>query len=452
MKLAVFDIDGTLTGTDSVDGECFVRALEEAHAIRGVNTNWAEYPHTTDSGIVLHIFRERFGRDPDAGELIKLQNHFVELLREQRSQDATLFAEVPGAAAALQKLRQDALWGVALATGCWRASALLKLEAAGIEHDHLPAAFAEEGVSREEILRAAISKAHSRYGCARFEKVVSVGDGVWDVRAASRLELSFLGVGSGEREALLRRAGASHVIADFTDFARLTQALNGAEVPVQATDSQVNDESAVALQSSYDRVAVEYAARIYDELKDKPLDRQLLDQFAERVRDFGTTCDVGCGPGQVAAYLHACGVRVFGIDLSTGMVEQARRLNPGIRFDVGDMLSLDLADDSLAGVAAFYSIIHVPRAEVVRALRELRRVLGPGGLLLLAFHVGAETIHLEEWWGERVSVDFRFFQPDEMTAHLKSAGFEVEEVIEREAYKDVEHQSRRAYIFARKPA
>jgi hypothetical protein len=80
----------------------------------------------------------------------------------------------------------------------------------------------------------------------------------------------------------------------------------------------------------------------------------------------------------------------------------------------------------------------------------MKRVLRPGGLLLLAFHVGDETVHLDEWWGQAVSVDFHFFRPQEMADSLRAAGFEVEEVVEREPYPDVEHQSRRAYIFARK--
>jgi SAM-dependent methyltransferase len=202
---------------------------------------------------------------------------------------------------------------------------------------------------------------------------------------------------------------------------------------------------------SYDLVADEYVARIYDELRHKPLDCQLLDRFADSVREVGLVCDMGCGPGQVARYLHERGVQVCGIDLSPEMVVRARRLNPGIDFEQGDMLALDVEDEAWAGIAAFYSIIHIPRDDVVRALRELRRVLHSRGLLLLTFHIGDEIKHLEEWWGCKVSVDFVFFRTDEMAGYLKSAGFEVEEIIERDPYPEVEHQSRRAYIFARKP-
>ena len=94
------------------------------------------------------------------------------------------------------------------------------------------------------------------------------------------------------------------------------------------------------LQTSYDRVAEEYVKRIFDELEHKPLDRQLLDRLAERVRGLGPVCDLGCGPGHVARYLRDREVDVFGIDLSPGMVRQARRLSPEIEFTQGNMLAL----------------------------------------------------------------------------------------------------------------
>jgi len=205
------------------------------------------------------------------------------------------------------------------------------------------------------------------------------------------------------------------------------------------------------VQDSYDRVAAEYARRIFGELEHKLLDRQLLDRFATRVQGLGPVCDLGCGPGHVARYLHERGVHVTGLDLSAEMVEQARRLNPSIEFRQGNILSLDYDDGAWGGIVAFYSIIHVPRAKIAVALAEMKRVLRRGGLLLLAFHVGDETVHLDEWWGQQVSVDFLFFRPNEISDSLRAVGFEIEEIVEREPYPDVEHQSRRAYIFATKP-
>jgi ubiquinone/menaquinone biosynthesis C-methylase UbiE len=154
----------------------------------------------------------------------------------------------------------------------------------------------------------------------------------------------------------------------------------------------------------------------------------------------------------VARYLHERGARVIGIDLSAAMIEQARRLNPGLEFKQGNMLALDIEDETWAGIVMFYSIIHVPREEIVTALHELKRVLQPGGWLLVAFHLGTEVVHLEEWWDLPVSADFVFFLASEMQAYLQAAGFLIEDLIERPPYPDVEHQSHRAYILARKPA
>jgi SAM-dependent methyltransferase len=191
-------------------------------------------------------------------------------------------------------------------------------------------------------------------------------------------------------------------------------------------------------QTSYDLVADEYVERIFDELRHKPLDRQLLDRFAARVRDVGPACDMGCGPGHVARYLHEIGVEVCGVDLSPAMIERARRLVPGVEFRQGDMMALDAHDRAWEGIVALYSIIHISRDDMAPTLCELWRVLRPGGLLLLAFHIGDETIHLDEWWGQKVSVDFYFYRSEEIAGYLRAAGFEIEEIIEREPYPDVE--------------
>jgi SAM-dependent methyltransferase len=213
----------------------------------------------------------------------------------------------------------------------------------------------------------------------------------------------------------------------------------------------MNDHKRKDYQAGSDQVADEYVRRIFDELQHKPLDRQLLDRFAASVQDIGPACDMGCGPGQVARYLHEQGIPVCGVDLSPAMVERARHLVPGVEFQRGDMMALDVPDGTWGGIAAFYSIIHIARDDMPQALGELRRVLRPGGLLLLTFHIGDDTKHLEEWWDKKVSIDFFFFRSDEMAAYLRAAGFEIEEIIEREPYPEVEHQSRRSYIFARRP-
>jgi SAM-dependent methyltransferase len=206
------------------------------------------------------------------------------------------------------------------------------------------------------------------------------------------------------------------------------------------------------IRKSYDAVAREYADEIYGELAGKPFDRHLLDRFAERVRGRGRVCDLGCGPAQIARYLRDRGVDAFGVDLSAGMLAQARRLNPDLQFVQTSMLTLGLRSGKFGGVAAFYSIIHIPRSKAVEALAEVRRVLQPGGLFLFTFHLGSEDSHHEELFGRPVSLDIALFTTDEMCGYLKTADFSVEQVLERDPYSPgVEYQSRRGYILALRP-
>jgi ubiquinone/menaquinone biosynthesis C-methylase UbiE len=212
------------------------------------------------------------------------------------------------------------------------------------------------------------------------------------------------------------------------------------------------DHLTVSIRDSYDKLADEYATHIFGELKDKPLDRELLDRFASEVRGRGEVCDMGCGPGQVTRYLHDAGVTAFGLDLSPGMLRQAQKLNPGIRFRTGNMLDLELEEQSLAGITAFYAIVNLPEDSLSLVFREMHRVLQPTGLLLLAFHAGNEVVEVQEMWGQQVSMEFFYFQPSAIRQYLEVAGLEIEQIIERGPYApDVEHQSQRAYIFARRP-
>lgn len=212
------------------------------------------------------------------------------------------------------------------------------------------------------------------------------------------------------------------------------------------------ERARIELQNSYDLVAEEYAKRFYDELDRKPFDRKILDWFIEKMDGVGTVCDLGCGSGHIANYLHNRDLEVCGVDLSPGMVKQAQQLNPNITFQQGDMLFLDdFADNSFSGIAAFYSIIHIPRFLVSDTLQEMKRVLRSRGLLLLTFHIGQQTHHLEEWFGRSVSLDFHFFETAQMKDDLRMADFEIEEAIERDPYPDIEVQTRRAYLFAKKP-
>ena len=229
MDLAVFDIDGTLVRSEPADTALFVRAFEVAFAIRDIESDWSKYPHCTDSWITAQVLRERLGREPAEHEVARCREVFVELLREAQSCDPTTLEEIPGASAALRRLARDG-WSVAIATGGWRASALFKLAAVGIDGAALPGAFADDHGSREGIVALARSRAEAAYGHPA-GRAVYVGDAVWDGRTCSALGMPFVGVGSGARAERLRAAGAVTVLPDLSALDSLRRALEAARTP-----------------------------------------------------------------------------------------------------------------------------------------------------------------------------------------------------------------------------
>jgi ubiquinone/menaquinone biosynthesis C-methylase UbiE len=203
------------------------------------------------------------------------------------------------------------------------------------------------------------------------------------------------------------------------------------------------------IRGSYDSAAKAYVEHLFTELEQKPLDRHLLNRFAEAVGGRGLVADLGCGPGHIAKYLHEQGVGVCGVDFSPEMIRCATRLCSGVEFRVGDMTSLDFPAESLAGIVAFYSIVHFETSELDTVFRECRRVLMRDGSMLVAFHLGDETVHVEDLWGQAVNLDFRFHTSSGVTRALRAADLMVTESVEREPYEGIEYPSRRCYLFAR---
>ena len=200
-------------------------------------------------------------------------------------------------------------------------------------------------------------------------------------------------------------------------------------------------------RASFDAVAGTYAEKFADELAGKPLDRALMAAFAELV-PAGPVVDVGCGPGYVTAHLASLGLDVRGIDLSPGMVAQAQRAYPSLPFSVGSMLELDLADGSLAGLVAYYSIVNIPRPELPTVFAEFARVLVPGGVLLMVFQVGDEVRHGTEWLGHPVDLHVYRNQPDAVARLLAEAGLAVRMTMVRQPDADGVEVGPRAYLVA----
>jgi ubiquinone/menaquinone biosynthesis C-methylase UbiE len=153
---------------------------------------------------------------------------------------------------------------------------------------------------------------------------------------------------------------------------------------VTATATPFDDGWLADTRISYDTVAESYADFVRDSLASEPYLRAALALFADLIHAAGggAVADVGCGPGHFTAHLHTLGVDASGIDLSPAMIDLARRDHPGLRFEVGSMTDLPLADASTAAILASWSLIHIPDEAMPSVLGQFRRVLRPDGLLL----------------------------------------------------------------------
>jgi SAM-dependent methyltransferase len=139
----------------------------------------------------------------------------------------------------------------------------------------------------------------------------------------------------------------------------------------------------------------------------------------------GTVLDLGCGPGHWTGYLHSLGADVTGIDMVPEFVAHAEAHHPGPKFRLGSMTGLDAADQSIAGILAWYSTIHLSPPELDVVLAEFRRVLAPSGTLVAGFFDSDDGVAA---FDHKVITAYRW-PVDEFSARLAQAGFaEVERV------------------------
>jgi phosphoglycolate phosphatase-like HAD superfamily hydrolase len=230
MQLAIFDIDGTLTHSNEIDNRCFIQAFADEFGITTNFAEWQDCPHITDSGLTHFILSQHFSREPLPTESARIEQRFMQLLTDAVSEEPHALPPLPGASTALERLQCEANWAVAIATGCWSASAQFKLRHAQINCDGIPTATADVHHAREAILNDAFLQAESFYQTV-FDRVVYIGDGLWDVRTTRNLNWPFVGIGSARRAETLRNAGASHIIPDYNDYTALLNSLREAQVP-----------------------------------------------------------------------------------------------------------------------------------------------------------------------------------------------------------------------------
>jgi phosphoglycolate phosphatase-like HAD superfamily hydrolase len=227
-NLVLFDIDGTLANSNEVDAICYVRAVQEEFELEKIDDRWETYKHATDSGIFEEMFERAFSRKPSEPEVGRVIARLANLLREYYSRDPGMFDEIDGASNLLQRLRDDPDWKVGIATGAWKESALLKLKSAGINYEGLRMITGSDAKTREEILLRCIDLSKEQYGVIEFEKIVSVGDAVWDLKTAANVNVGFIGINKPEK---FKDYEECRVMQDFRDQELFMQYLEEASIP-----------------------------------------------------------------------------------------------------------------------------------------------------------------------------------------------------------------------------
>jgi phosphoglycolate phosphatase-like HAD superfamily hydrolase len=229
--LVLFDVDGTLVySIGKRDSRCFAHTYEHIYGKAFPSIDWKRYPHVNDTTIFKTVIAEHFDRDISDGEIPTFLEHYTQALLTLRAETPHYFLEIPGAASAIKRLLDHPEYAVAVATGGWQRPAVIKLAHIGVATENLLICGADDKVSREDIIEAALA-ASSEAGQV-YEKIVYIGDAIWDVQTTRRMGMDFLGISFSTEQNILQQAGAVHVLDDFSDFDLFIKTLALAEPPL----------------------------------------------------------------------------------------------------------------------------------------------------------------------------------------------------------------------------
>lgn len=221
--LIIFDIDGTLTNTKKVDDKCFKSAFKETFGIDIENQNWEHLVNVTDWGITEEIFLRERNRLPTSNENKTLTTNFINKLNAEFARDPTQFDAVRGANQFLKRLKQLG-YSFSIATGGWLSSAMMKVNASGLDVQGIPFGSSNDFKTRENIIQHAIRLSEKTFG-QQFNEIVYFGDGAWDYTISRKLGLRFIGL-DVHQDGKLRKLGAEHVFEDYRNTTSIESLLN----------------------------------------------------------------------------------------------------------------------------------------------------------------------------------------------------------------------------------
>lgn len=219
MNLIMLDIDGTLTQSYEYDQEVFSNAISEVTGVPFQDTNWQSYQHITSSGVTPEAIYRATGRYGTSEQVEAVERILLWHLELRHRESPADFAEIPGASSFIRSLKHldDAV--VSIATGCWHSEAMFKLNASNIPFADIPIATCDDSKSREEIMAISAQRALTAHQVQHFDKIVYIGDGVWDMKASKSLGYGFIGVGA--RLESLAGKGIDYLHKDYTELSEV---------------------------------------------------------------------------------------------------------------------------------------------------------------------------------------------------------------------------------------
>ena len=208
--LLIFDIDGTLINSTNAYHKVITSAMTDLGILK-IDTNFNALEHHTDSFALKYNYEAFFKTELPLESLDSFEDAILNHLKQ-----IPFPKEINGAHAMLSRLRQEG-YAIAFATGSLPKSALLKMKAANLWIDENVLATSKTSFNREGFVLDAIEKAKSYYKITKFSRIISIGDGLWDLKTANNLNLEFIGIGDANKS-VLKSNGMKHWFQDFSNF------------------------------------------------------------------------------------------------------------------------------------------------------------------------------------------------------------------------------------------
>ena len=208
--LIVFDIDGTLTDSVKIHQAAFIESLLEI-GVENIDTNFKTYKHHTDSYIAKVIYENDRNKLFSDSKILE----FERLLNDKIS--TSKINEILGAKALISFIENETDFGICFATGSLLKPAEYKLKSIGIHSPENLLVASNHIFEREKIVQKTIKNASRFYNVNQFERIISIGDGLWDLKTAQNLNLEFIGIGLANKAILLQN-GMTNYFDDFTEF------------------------------------------------------------------------------------------------------------------------------------------------------------------------------------------------------------------------------------------